>query len=108
MEVDDKIKMMDNDGAVLPNEVYKEVKRLAERVSIGDGDVVLLKGAWDHAMVEHMAHHLNTLKKRSLIIVLPDSKMDFSTMPISAFYDMMKAVEKEMGITPESDGVCGD
>jgi hypothetical protein len=109
MEVDDKIKMMENtDGAVLPNEIYKEVKRHAEKVSIGDGDIVLLKGPWDHAMVEHMAHHLNSLKKRSLIVVLPDSSLNFSTMPIRAFYDMLKAVEEEMGITPDTDGVCDD
>lgn len=70
-------------------------------------NMLLLTGDWDQAMVETMAQHIDKMKARTLMVVVPgDLKLE--SMPIAEFYGLMKACEKQMGLTPEGDGVSGD
>ena len=92
-------------------EIKEEVKRHIESVAITDKDLVLLRGDWDYDMVQEMSKQLSDLAIHTLIIVMPDDRMDFSKMPISTFYDIMKATEKCLGLNAElyeDDGVIGD
>ncbi len=112
MEVDDKIKMMGKPTDQPKIVVCDEVKRHAEKLHLQDNDVVLLKGSWDSKMVEQMAVYLNKFKIKALLVVIPNDEMDFTSMPIKDFYNMMKACEQQLGITNEvvisTDGVSGD
>jgi len=76
----------------------QEIERHLETVTIHNNDVVLLKGTWPVEMVEQMAENLNAMNLKALLIVLPNDSMDFSTMSIKDFYNMIKACEKQMGM----------
>lgn len=87
-------------------------ERTIEKLNVKKGDLILLKGAWDEEMIMQFGEHMGTLGVKALVVCLPDTGMDLSTMGIGDFYNLMKECEKKLGldapISCEDEGVCGD